>query len=97
MKKLAIVQKIKSVEPVEGDDSIERVCAPGFQCMAIRGEFKDGDMCIYFVKSNTVLPAKDALLMRGTTLAKSLAGIIEDNPIVTIGMDVTEILGLEDD
>ena len=95
MKRVAIVQKIKSVEPIEGDDSIERVCTPDWQCTAEKGKFHDGDMCIYFPESNTIMPAAETLRARGTVLAKSLADVIDGNPITTIVMDVTEILGID--
>ena len=95
MKRVAIVQKIKSVEPIEGDDSIERVCTPDWQCTAKKGVFSDGDMCIYFADDNTVVPAAETLRAKGTVLSKSLADVIDNNPITTIGMDVTEILGID--
>ena len=42
-RKLASVQKIKSVEPIEGADKIELVHVLGWQCVAKKDEFKAGD------------------------------------------------------
>ena len=47
-RKLASIQKIKSVESIEGADFIELVHVLGWQCVAKKGEFKEGDNCIYF-------------------------------------------------
>ena len=48
MRKLASVQKINAIEPIEGADFIELVHVLGWQCVAKKGEFKVGDYCIYF-------------------------------------------------
>ena len=48
MRKLASIQRIWDVQPIEGADSIELVKVMGWQCVAKKGEFKKGDMCVYF-------------------------------------------------
>ena len=48
MRKLASVQRIKSVEPIEGADRIELVHVLGWQCVAPKGQFNAGDLCVYF-------------------------------------------------
>lgn len=48
MRKLASVQKIVNVEPIEGADRIELAHVLGWQCVVNKGEFKPGDPCVYF-------------------------------------------------
>jgi RNA ligase (TIGR02306 family) len=47
MRKLASIQKIKSLEPIEEADAIERATVLGWQLVVKKGEFKVGDLCIY--------------------------------------------------
>jgi RNA ligase. len=48
MRNLASIQEISAVKPIEGADAIELVIIKGWQCVAKKGEFKAGDLCIYF-------------------------------------------------
>ena len=48
MRKLVSIQVISSVEPIENADKIELVHVLGWQCVAKKGEFKQGDRCVYF-------------------------------------------------
>ena len=48
MRKLASIQRILEVKPIEGADRIEMVRVLGWQCVANKGQFKEGDMCVYF-------------------------------------------------
>jgi len=57
-RKLASIQKILTVEPIEGADKIEKVKVLGWQCVAVKGEFKPGDKCIY-VEVGSMLPIED--------------------------------------
>ena len=47
-RKLASIRKIGSVSPVEGADNIELVHVDGWQCISKKGDFKEGDFCVYF-------------------------------------------------
>lgn len=47
-RKLASVQIVKDVLPIEGADRIELVLVLGWQCVAKKGEFNKGDKCVYF-------------------------------------------------
>ena len=47
VRKLASIQYINSVSPIEEADRIECVHVLGWQCVANKGEFKPGDKCIY--------------------------------------------------
>ena len=46
-RKLASIQKVISVEPIENADKIEKVKILGWQCVAKKDEFKQGQLCIY--------------------------------------------------
>lgn len=48
MRMLASVQKIISIEPIEDADRIELAHVLGWQCVVKKGDFKAGDICIYF-------------------------------------------------
>jgi len=54
-RKLASIQQILSVDPIEGADRIEMVKVVGWQCVAKKGEFQPGDKCIYF-EIDSILP-----------------------------------------
>ena len=45
---LAHVQKIAWIRPIEGADNIELIGVLGWCCIAKKGEFQVGDMCVYF-------------------------------------------------
>ena len=47
-RKLASVQQISNIEPIEGADRIEVVSVLGWKCVAKKGEFRIGDLCVYF-------------------------------------------------
>lgn len=56
-RKLASVQIIHDIMPIEGADKIELVKVLGWQCVAKKGEFKKGDKCVYF-EIDSFLPVK---------------------------------------
>ncbi len=56
-RKLASIQKVLSVEPIENADSIEKITVLGWHCVAKKDEFKQGDLCIY-CEVDSVLPEK---------------------------------------
>ena len=56
-RKLASVQYVHDVTPIEGADRIECVHVLGWQCVAKKGEFKTGDSCVYF-EVDSFLPIK---------------------------------------
>lgn len=47
MRKLASIQRIKALEPIEGADSIEKATVLGWQLVVKKGEFNIGDLAIY--------------------------------------------------
>lgn len=56
-RKLASIQKIVKIEPIEGADAIERATILGWQCVVKKGEFKPGDYCVY-CEVDSLLPVK---------------------------------------
>ena len=48
MRNLVTIQEISAIKPIEGADAIELVIIKGWQCVSKKGEFKAGDLCIYF-------------------------------------------------
>lgn len=57
MRKLASIQKIKSIEPIEGADAIEKAHVLGWQLVVKKGGFKVGDMVVY-CEIDSVMPEK---------------------------------------
>ena len=54
-RKLASVQKVKTVKPIEGADRIEVVQILNWDCVAKKGEFQPGDIVVYF-EIDSLLP-----------------------------------------
>jgi len=58
MRKLASIQEISAIKPIEGADAIELVIIKGWQCVAKKGEFKAHDKCVYF-EVDSFLPLEE--------------------------------------
>lgn len=56
-RKLASIQIIEKLEPIEGADAIEKATVLGWHLVVKKGEFKEGDHCIY-CEVDSVLPDK---------------------------------------
>ena len=54
-RKLASVQRIKAIKPIEGADKIEIVQVLNWDCVAKKGEYQIGDIVIYF-EIDSLLP-----------------------------------------
>lgn len=48
MRKLATIRQIKEITPIEGADLIVLVKVDDWQCIALKSEFSEGDLCVYF-------------------------------------------------
>ena len=59
MRKLASIQKIKSLEPIEGADAIEKATVLGWQLVVKKNEFSIGDLCVY-CEIDSLFPDKPA-------------------------------------
>lgn len=55
MRKLASIQKILNLEPIEKADFIEKATILGWECVVKKGEFNVGDLCVYF-EIDSILP-----------------------------------------
>lgn len=58
MRKLASIQRIWKVEPIEGADRIELAHVLGWQCVVIKGQFQPMDTALYF-EIDSFLPIRD--------------------------------------
>lgn len=108
MRKLASIQRIKSLEPIEGADAIEKATVLGWQVVVKKGEFKPNDLCVY-CEIDSVLPEKPEFeflrprkfriktaKLRGQIsqgICFQLSVLPEGTPIEE-GLDVTEHLGV---
>ena len=57
MRKLASIQKIKALEPIEGADAIEKATVLGWQLVVKKGEFIEGDLVVY-CEVDSLMPDK---------------------------------------
>lgn len=57
MRKLATIRMIKEINPIDGADKIEIAIVDGWQCIVKKGEFKPGDMGVYY-EIDSFLPLK---------------------------------------
>jgi RNA ligase (TIGR02306 family) len=57
-RKLASIQKIGSVTPIEGADAIEMVTVNSWKVVSKKNEFKEGDLCVYF-EIDSFLPVEE--------------------------------------
>ncbi len=55
MRQLASVQEILNLKPIPGADLIEKAYILGWECVVKKGEFKKGDLCVYF-EIDSILP-----------------------------------------
>ena len=68
MRKLASIQRVVAVNTIEGADAIERITVQGWNLVAKKGEFRAGDLCIYF-EIDSLLPIRPEFefLAKGNT------------------------------
>ena len=48
MRSLVTIQKVKSIAAIQDSDFLELACIIGWQCVVKKGEFKEGDLGVYF-------------------------------------------------
>ena len=71
MRKLASIQKIWKIEPIDGADRIELAHVLGWQCVVNKGQFKPLDIGIYF-EIDSFLPIRDEFeFMRASSYKKT--------------------------
>lgn len=104
-RKLAHIEVIKSLSPIEGADLIEVAEVLGWQCVVKKGEFKVGDIVIY-VEVDSVMPEKpeyEFLRNRKFRIKTiKLRGQVSQGLVLPLGKvngfvgdDVTDILGIK--
>lgn len=108
MRKLASIQTIKALEPIENADAIEKATVLGWQLVVKKGEFNVGDLCVY-CEIDSLMPDKpefEFLKPRGMRIktvrlrgqiSQGIAfplSILPPMEQVSEDMDVTEILGI---
>ena len=54
-RKLASIQVIKDIQPINGADRIQLATVLGWNCVVKVGEFSIGDKCVYF-EIDSILP-----------------------------------------
>lgn len=109
MRKLASIQKIKNIEPIEGADTIAKATVLGWQLVVRKEEFKIGDWCVY-CEIDSILPDRpefSAIRARSNRIKTiRLRGQISQGicfPLSVLpkgtelaeDLDVTELLGIE--
>ena len=71
MRKLASIQRIWKIEPIEGADRIELAHVLGWQCVVNKGQFHPMDIGVYF-EIDSFLPIRPEFeFMRATSYKKS--------------------------
>ena len=71
MRKLASIQRILQIEPIEGADRIELAKVLGWQCVVNKGQFKPMDLAVYF-EIDSFLPIRDEFeFMRASSYRKT--------------------------
>jgi RNA ligase (TIGR02306 family) len=109
MRKLASIQKIRELNPIDGADSIEMARVLGWQLVVKKGEYKIGDLCI-FCEIDSILPDKPefeflrprkmrikTVKLRGQIsqgICFPLSFLPEDTDVIE-GVDVTDLLGVK--
>ena len=71
MRKLASIQRIWKIEPIEGADRIELAYVLGWKCVVNKGQFKPMDLAVYF-EIDSFLPIREEFeFMRNTSYRKT--------------------------
>ena len=71
MRKLASIQRIWKIEPIEGADRIELAYVLGWQCVVNKGQFKPMDLAVYF-EIDSFLPIREEFeFMRSSSYRKT--------------------------
>lgn len=110
MRKLASIQKVYDVKPINGADNIEQATIMGWNVVVRRGEFKQGDDCVFF-EIDSMLPETagwaqfmeprkfrvKTVKLRGCLsqgLALPISTVFPQGHEFSIGDDVSEFLGV---
>jgi hypothetical protein len=108
MRRLATIQEIKNLRPIDGADKIEVAEILGWECVVKKGEFKVGDKAVYIEIDSIVPERKEFEFLRDRKfrvrtiklrkqISQGLALPIDILPkgVYNIDDDVTEILEIK--
>lgn len=108
MRKLASIQTINNILPIEGSDFIEQVQVLGWNLVTKKGEFSINDKCIYIEIDSVVKESPDFEFLRKYKFrvkTQKIRGVISQGLVIPLSMfnisentpegtDVTELLGI---
>ena len=63
-RKLASIQRVREILPIEGADAIELAVVNSWKIVTKKGEFKPGDLCVYFEIDSFLPMEKDFEFLR---------------------------------
>lgn len=108
-RKLASIQIIDKLTPIEGADKIEQASLVdlGWSFVVKKGEFKSGDKCVYF-EIDSILPEKDeyeflrsrkfrikTIKLKGTISQGLVIPVPEGMQNIPTGTDITDAMGVK--
>ena len=109
MRNLAHIETVHNIRPIEGADRIEQVSVLGWNLIARKGEFQEGDKAVY-IEIDSLVPRENpafaflepkrfkikTMKMRGV-VSQGIALPLSILPAgeYAVGQDVTEVLGIE--
>ena len=70
-RKLASIQYIHHITPIEGADKIECVHVLGWKCVANKGQFQVGDHCVYMAVDSFLPVCERFEFLRGNSFKKN--------------------------
>ena len=107
---LAHIEKIEWIKPIDGADRIELVGILGWECVAGKGEFKVGDVCVYHEIDSRVPINKPVYAFMekndGKVKTRKFKGVLSQGLALSldkfdidlskykVGDDVTKLLGI---
>ena len=71
MRKLASIQRIWQIEPIEGADRIELAHVLGWQCVVNKGQFQEMDLAVYFEVDSFLPVAPEFEFLRASSYRKT--------------------------
>jgi RNA ligase (TIGR02306 family) len=109
MRALASVQRIRKLEPIPKADRIEKASILGWHCVVKKGEFEEGDLCVYFEIDSVLPELPEFEFLRDKKFRVKtvrLRGVLSQGLAVPLGVlpqdrqyeeddDVTEVLGVK--
>ena len=71
MRKLASIQRIWKIEPIDGADRIELAHVLGWQCVVNKGQFQEMDLAVYFEVDSFLPVAPEFVFLRASSYRKT--------------------------